>query len=243
MKILVDFKNHFLDTNIILAIILPNDESFYESNKYFEYSNHNKFFSNNAFKEAKGVINRFRKITLKILLHIDDYLSNNLINLNNVSIHLTKLKNEILKKYDQIEFPFGIKNEKFNNCVIKFIDNQKIIISEILVDDDSLKLNDLKNDVIVSFKKLNQDLRNFIVNLNCISFTESGNYVKKLLEIDDIHENDAILIDESFHLSKMINNPLAFITFDNGILNSYDEILEILSSNVYIFKPTHFVDN
>ena len=110
---LVDFKNHFLDTNLALAIILPNDESFYESNEYFDYSNHNKFFSNNAFKEAKSVINRFRKITLKILCYIKEYLEINLINFNNVSKHVTYLKNYILNKYEHIEFPFGITKDKF----------------------------------------------------------------------------------------------------------------------------------
>ena len=62
------------------------------------------------------------------------------------------------------------------------------------------------------------------------------------LAIEDIHKNDAVLIDESYYLSKMLNNPIAFITFDNGILNSYYEILNILSGKVHVFKPAHFRD-
>ena len=64
---MVECNCHFLDTNMVLALILPNDGSKSESAKYFTKSSHAKYFSNTAFKEAKKVINNWRRISLKII--------------------------------------------------------------------------------------------------------------------------------------------------------------------------------
>ena len=81
---MVECNCHFLDTNIVLALILPNDGSKSESGKYFTKSSHEKYFSNTAFKEAKQVINKWRRVSLKIIDCIKKYLKQNLINSQNV---------------------------------------------------------------------------------------------------------------------------------------------------------------
>ena len=84
---MVECNYHFLDTNIVLALILPKDESKSESAKYFKKSSHEKYFSNTAFKEAENVINNWRRVSLKIIKCIKNYLAQNLINSQNVDNH------------------------------------------------------------------------------------------------------------------------------------------------------------
>ena len=88
---MVECNYHFLDTNIVLAIILPNDGSKSESAEYFIKLNQEKYFSNTAFMEAKKVINNLRRVSLKIIACIKDYLTHYLINSKNVNYHLRKI--------------------------------------------------------------------------------------------------------------------------------------------------------
>ena len=238
---MVEIRNHFLDTNIILAMILPNDSSFNDSKNYFN-CNHNKHFSNTAYKEAKSVIVRNRKISLNILNYIQEYLSANLINENNADNHITTIKNQFIMKFNQKDCPFGFKKEKFKSIVENFIQNNYEKIKEILVNDDLKSLNtSFKKEIINSFKMLNQDLITFIRNLNCITFINPSNV--ELLKNIGFHESDAILIEESYCLSIFIKSPIAFITFDNGILKYANEIPKTFKSNVSILSPTSFINS
>lgn len=51
-----------------------------------------KYFSNTAFMEAKKVINNLRRVSLKIIACIKNYLTRNLINSKNVNNHFRKIK-------------------------------------------------------------------------------------------------------------------------------------------------------
>ena len=118
---MVECDYHFLDTNIVLALILPDDVSKSESSKYFTKSRHEKYFSNTAFKEAKNVINNWRRVSLKIIDCIKKYLTENLINSQNVNAHFRKIKELFLKRYKDDDFPEKMKKENFENVITIFL--------------------------------------------------------------------------------------------------------------------------
>lgn len=227
---------HFLDTNIVLALILPNDGSKSESAKYFTKSSHAKYFSNTAFKEAKKVINNWRRISLKIIDCIKNYLTQNLINSQNVNIHFRKIKELFLKRYQDDDFPENMKKENFENVITIFFNDYASEIKQILIEDKVSELNAFSKDIRDSFKQLRNDLISFLNNLICISFVEENTKLKELIDIG-IHKPDNVLINEAFVLSSFINQIIGFVTFDNGILMYHKEIIKLFSSKIHVLNP------
>ncbi len=221
---------------MVLASILPNDGSFKESSEYFLNIIAEKYFSTSAYEESKTVISRLRRISLKILNFIKNYMSKNLINQQNIEKHFNNIRKQFLNTYKQVEFPENIQKKKFKEIVLDFLNQNKSIIQDMLLKDDLSLWTKFKRNIITSFKKMNRELKNFLRNLTCITFIHSGKYIKNLLKIG-FHKKDAILVDESYYLSLTKKNPIAFITFDKGILNLKEEILEILNEKVYVFSP------
>ena len=227
---------HFLDTNIVLAIILPNDKSKDKSAEYFKRSGHEKYFSNTAFKEAKKVINNWRRISLKIIDCIKNYLTQNLINSQNVNIHFKKIKELFLKRYQDDDFPENMKKENFENVITIFFNDYASEIKRILIADKVSELNAFSKDIRDAFKQLRNDLISFLNNLICISFVEENTKLKELIDIG-IHKPDNVLINEAFVLSSFINQIIGFVTFDNGILMYHKEIIKLFSSKIYVLNP------
>ena len=233
---MVECNCHFLDTNMVLALILPNDGSKSESAKYFTKSSHAKYFSNTAFKEAKKVINNWRRISLKIIDCIKNYLTQNLINSLNVNTHFIKIKELFLKRYQDDDFPENMKKENFENVITIFFNDYASEIKRILIADKVSELNAFSKDIRDAFKQLRNDLISFLNNLICISFVEENTKLKELIDIG-IHKPDNVLINEAFVLSSFINQIIGFVTFDNGILMYHKEIIKLFSSKIYVLNP------
>ena len=53
---------HFLDTNILLAMVLPNDPTYDYTKKYLQYSCY-RYISNTACLESEDKINKIRRIS------------------------------------------------------------------------------------------------------------------------------------------------------------------------------------
>lgn len=221
---------------MVLALILPNDGSKSESAKYFTKSSHAKYFSNTAFKEAKKVINNWRRISLKIIDCIKNYLTQNLINSQNVNIHFKKIKELFLKRYQDDDFPENMKKENFENVITIFFNDYASEIKRILIADKVSELNAFSKDIRDAFKQLRNDLISFLNNLICISFVEENTKLKELIDIG-IHKPDNVLINEAFVLSSFINQIIGFVTFDNGILMYHKEIIKLFSSKIYVLNP------
>lgn len=233
---MVECNYHFLDTNIVLALILPNDGSKSESAKYFTKSSHKKYFSNTAFKESKNVINNWRRVSLKIIDCIKNYLTQNLVNSQNVNTHFRKIKELFLKRYQDDDFPENMKKENFENVITIFFNDYASEIKQILIDDKVSELNAFSKDIREAFKQLRNDLISFLDNLICVSFVEENTKLKDLIDIG-IHKPDNVLINEAFVLSLFINQIICFVTFDNGILKYHEEIIELFSSRIHVLNP------
>lgn len=233
---MVECNYHFLDTNIVLALILPNDGSKSESCKYFTKSCHEKYFSNTAFKEAKKVINNWRRVSLKIIDCIKNYLTQNLINYQNVNTHFKKIKELFLKRYQDDDFPENMKKENFENVITIFFNDYASEIKQILIDDEVSELNAFSKDIRDAFKQFHNDLICFLDNLICISFVEENTKLKELIDIG-IHKPDNVLINEAYVLSSFLNQIVGFVTFDNGILKYYEEIIKLFSSKIHVLNP------
>ena len=233
---MVECNYHFLDTNIVLALILPNDGSKSESGKYFTKSSQEKYFSNTAFKEAKQVINKWRRVSLKIIDCIKKYLKQNLINPQNVNAHLRKIKQLFLKRYQDDDCPENMKKENFENVINIFFNDYASEIKQILIDDKVSELNAFSRDVRDAFKQLQSDLISFSNNLVCISFVEENTKLKELIDIG-IHKPDNVLINEAFVLSSFLNQIIGFVTFDNGILKCRKDIIKLFSSKIHVLNP------
>ena len=221
---------------MVLALILPNDGSKSESAKYFTKSSHAKYFSNTAFKEAKKVINNWRRISLKIIDCIKNYLTQNLINSQNVNIHFKKIKELFLKRYHDDDFPENMKKENFESVINIFFNDYASEIKQILIDDNVSELNAFSKDIRDAFKQLHNDLISFLDNLICISFVEENTKLKQLIDMG-IHKPDNVLINEAFVLSSFLNQIIGFITFDNGILKYHKEIIKLFSSKIQVLNP------
>lgn len=233
---MVECNYHFLDTNIVLALILPKDGSKSKSAEYFTKSNHEKYFSNTAFNEAKKVINNWRRVSLKIIECIKNYLTQNLINSQNVNNHFRKIKELFLKKYQHDDFPENMKKENFENVINIFFNDYGSKIKQILINDKVSELNTFSKDIREAFKLLRNNLIDFSDNLNCISFVEENTKLNELIDIG-IHKPDNILINEAFILSSFFNQIIGFVTFDKGILKYCKEIIELFSSKIYVLNP------
>ena len=117
---------HFLDTNIILAMVLPNDNSFEESELYLS-KNYQRHISNTACLESKEkiVVIDLYKEKNDIVIYIENSINkNNKIDLSKMKVKgfSTKGSNrgyglyivdKLLNKNKQLELSQNIDKDKF----------------------------------------------------------------------------------------------------------------------------------
>ena len=104
---------HFLDTNLILAMVLPEDNQFKISNIYFKHLCY-RYISNTAIIEAKNKIKKLRRISLKISNYVKEYSLNNNINPLKLQKHMTNVQFLFLNQYGDESFPERLKKENFD---------------------------------------------------------------------------------------------------------------------------------
>jgi len=226
---------HFLDTNIILAMVLPDDSSYEKSKEYLDYLC-SRYISNTVCSESKNKIRKIRRISLKISDYAKKYSMNHQINPLKMDKNLFEVEKNFLKQYKNNPFPEDLKKEKFDDLVSGFFSEYKFEISNILISGDNEELND---NIISSFRISNRKLFNFLNNYTCITFIENMTKYDSLRAIQ-IDKTDAILLEESYHLHLSLDEIIFFITFDKNILESKSKIKEILTQNVCVSHPNQF---
>ena len=158
-----DISPHFLDTNILLGKILPNEDN---SNSicqlYFDHECE-RYISKRVENESKNVINKFRRISLKFLNHFQSYIGSNNINPMKIDSFLHYLKKEFFNKYKNEDFPEGVKKEKFNNIIEDLFDMYNTVFREEFLSYTN-KIEGLKRNTIDAFKIYSKNL-NILINI------------------------------------------------------------------------------
>ena len=226
---------HFLDTNIVLAMVLPDDSNYEKSKDYLNYKCL-RYISNTAILESKNKINKIRRISLRISEYAKEYSMTHQINPMIMEKNLFKVKKEFLKQYKNNPFPEDLKKEKFDEIVSEFFIEYESEIKNILINGNNKDLD----KVIKSSSRSSKDtLFNFLNKYQCITFIENMSKYDSLSEIN-IHKNDAILLEESYNLHLTLNEIIFFITLDKGILESKNKIEEIFTQNICVSHPKLF---
>lgn len=228
---------HFLDTNILLSMVLSDDESYEKSKEYLKIQ-YCRYVSNTAYTEAKKKIRKIRRISLKITEFSKNYSINNQINPINIEYHLNNIKNGFLKQYENNPFPEGLKEERFKKFVNDFFNNYEYDITDIILAQN----NDRLTDIIISAFRISIDkLSNLLKKYVCITVFRNTNKYEPLRKIG-LDKTDAKLVEESYCLHIQLNEVVFFITFDKGILRLTTEVKKILAQNIHIKHPMSFIN-
>ena len=132
---------HFLDTNLILAMVLPEDNQFKISNIYFKHLCY-RYISNTAIIEAKNKIKKLRRISLKISNYVKEYSLNNNINPLKLQKHMTNVQFLFLNQYGDESFPERLKKENFDRVVSDFFSENSYDIRNILISQNNDEFNE-----------------------------------------------------------------------------------------------------
>ena len=236
---MIKVKHHFLDTNMILAIPLMNDD-YSDCVEYYKLD-YERHISNHVEKEAFSVIGRLRLISLDIFKHIGDYIISKNIPLIKIDSHIHKIKTTYMNKFKDNDYVFGIEKDRFIDIVedvfITYFDE----IRDTIMNND-VNLNLLSSKLRNLFKSYNKTITNCIANFDNFSFENNQTLIDQLIDIG-IHENDAILVDDCYNKSMDINEKFVFITYDKDIMECSGEAFKLLNSNVYFSKPNSFLNN
>lgn len=159
-------KHHFLDSNMILAIPLRND-NYRDCTEYFKLD-YERHISNHVEKEVFTVIGRLRLISLDIFKHIKDYIISKNIPLINIDSHINKIKTTYLNRFKDDDYAFGIGKDRFvdivNDVFIIYYDE----IKDTIVDND-VNLNLLSLKLRNLFKMYNKTITNCMANFDKFS--------------------------------------------------------------------------
>lgn len=134
-EINLDNNHHFLDTNIILSIVLDNNERFNDAKNYLEY-NSIHYISNSAKKEAEFKINNDKRIFLNIIEFIKNFAITNNIEYTKLNKFLENVKKSFLMQYDGMNFPENMPKKRFQNLVKSFFETFDYEINKLLIDED-----------------------------------------------------------------------------------------------------------
>ena len=112
---MIRIKHHFLDTNMILAIPLKND-NYIDCLDYYKLD-YERHISYHVEKEVFSVIQRLRLISLDVFKHIKDYIISKNIPLIKIDSHIRKIKTTYLNKFKDDDYVFGIVKDRFLGIV------------------------------------------------------------------------------------------------------------------------------
>lgn len=227
-------KHHMLDTNVILAMVLPDDNSFEDAKEYLKTAYY-RYISQNTKKEAEEKITNIRKISINLSNFIQDYSLENNINYLKIDKDKFNAKKSFLDKYKNKKLPINMPPDRFDDFVEDFFNIHDNEITLILINNDNEELNDLIRD---SFSENIINLNDFVDKYYQITFVSSGCKVEEFKKID-AHKKDAILLDEAYlHLT--LDEPVNFITFDSEVLSLKDKIHAKISKNLTVSSPIEF---
>lgn len=225
-----------LDTNIILAIVLDNDESYGNAKRYLEYKA-TRYVSNTSFIEAKDKLSNDRRLFLDISDFARNYSLENRINYLKMDECRADVEKSFLKQSGEIYLLNYATQEKFDSLVKDFFNNFNEEINSILIMGEN---NYLNNHIRNAYKKGVSNLNNFFDEYKALTFIFCGKYIKTF-EMMGMHNKDAVLLDESYHLHMFLNAPVNFVTFDNGILIHKNKIFELISKDLIVSNPIEII--
>jgi len=229
-------QHHLLDTNIILAMVLPKDNSFKDTKKYLE-TEYIRYISENATDEAETKISNIQIISLEISEFIKNYSINNNLNYLRMDKQKFEIKKQYLDKYKSKNLPINIPQDRFNDLVVDFFNYNEDEITTVLITNNNKNLNKL---IINAFKENIINLNDFINKYYQIAFVSSGAKVEDFKKIG-AHKKDAILLDETYHLHLTLHKPVNFITFDSDVLDLKKNIHSLISNDITVSSPKEFI--
>lgn len=236
---MLKIKHHFLDTNIILAIPLRND-NYHDCVEYYKLD-YERHISNNVEKEVFSVIGRLRLISLDIFKHIKDYIISKNIPLIKIDSYIHKIKTTYLNRFKADNYAFGIEKNRF----VDIVDDVFIIyydeIKGTIVDND-VNLNLLSSKLRNLFKMYNKTITNCISNFDKFSHANNQELIDQLIDIG-IHESDAIIVDDCYNKSMDMSEKFVFITYDKKIMECSGDAFKLLNFKVHFSKPVSFLNN
>ncbi|MDR3291766.1 MAG: hypothetical protein LBT10_06430 [Methanobrevibacter sp.] len=213
---------HFLDTNILLGAIFPNNkhDNYRICKIYFEKENHNRYISKRVKEESFNVISRERRITNKLIEHVEEYLSKNNIKPTSVESTIHKLKRNFLSSYRGKQFPENIPKDKFENTINDLFNEFYDGFKNDFINQNTNNINIFKKDINKTFRIYSKELNIFIKALKCDEYYKENTY--KLLEDSinktSIHRSDKLILLDYYMLIKTLNQNVGFITQDKGII-------------------------
>lgn len=228
-------NNHILDTNIILGMVLPNDDSYENAKKYLELD-YRPYVSTTSYKEAEEKIVKIRKLSLNINEYIKNYSIENNINLLNIPKIRLIVKNNFLNQFKNKKYPVSLSEKGFEQIVTNFFNNYENEITLVLISQNNDELSKLIKE---TFRESNVNLDYFISEQTCITFYSDGGKVDPLEKIG-IHKKDAILLDEAYQLHLTLDEPVNFITFDSEVLELKTDVSTVIQ-NVTVSNPIEFI--
>ena len=233
-----NYPCHFLDTNVLLDVVIKwNINPRSECRKYMECSS-TKYISERVHSESEKVLNRHRKVAFKYMsFFLEEYNSGKIHSENN----LQGLRRNFLVKYDDQLYPEKIHFKRFRSLV-KAIDlyfHDEFV--NYLYNPTDITFNTLKSSIRKEITDAQQDLDD-ICDQNLIKCPNSYDNTMQMLENQllglGLHKPDHLILLDCHCLGNTtLNVNLAFITSDNGIVDSKDDI-EAMLNNLFIFKPT-----
>lgn len=236
---MLKIKHHFLDSNMILAIPLRND-NYRDCVEYYKLD-YERHISNHVEKEVFSVIGRLRLISLNIFNHIKEYIISKNIPLIELDYHIYKIKNNYLNKFKNYDYAFGIGIDRFVNIVDDIFIIYYDEIKDTIVDND-VNLSLLSSKLRNLFKIYNKTITNCMVNFDKFSFVNNPKIIDQLIDIG-IHKSDSIILDDCYNKSMDINEEFVFITYDNKIIECSGEAFKLLNCKVHFSKPSSFLNN
>jgi hypothetical protein len=225
------FKNHFLDSNVVLGLIFQGEKSKYGN--YFSLP-FRKYVSENVYDECKNVLNYNKDWVLKFIniikkefigKSIDDYKKD-----------LPSIINRIASPYKDHSARMGKKVlDVLSNFSEKYLEELELIITG---------LNDFKEFrkmVTETFKISQNKLKCILDKLVLMKKSHPapmGDFFHQYQKLKGMgmHSSDFKLIVDTYFISHHIKKELAFITFDGHIILLKDDIED--EFYIKVFKPT-----
>lgn len=240
---MLNTKIHFLDTNILLGKILPDDNKYNYKicNLYFGYD-FKRYISENVELESEKVLNRLRRVSSKIYKY---FLRYDLQNINPLKIenHINTIKNSFLKEYDGESYPENIKHNKFIGIVKDLFNWFYEEFKDVLFVNTDESFKNLKETITSTFRKANEDLKSLISTLEKSKNNSSENTenFEENLNDKDLHKADIYILLDCYNTFKNLKDIVAFITQDKVILQRKEDINNIFDINFPIYFPNDYI--
>lgn len=210
---------HFLDSNVILGIIIEDDGSYNDSKKYFDL-NFENCASDRVYKECDDVLNDNKTRLLTFLKRVNkDKISKNLELLRVIQEIASESSNnpDVGDRITKSLIGFCVSYKEKINDMIKGNEDYKVFRRKII---DAYKMSQERLDII---------FKNKIEMKKCHPAPAQLFSQKQSLQAEGVHNSDFLLLADAFYIQNTDLNRgeyLAFLTFDKTIIQAKSTIEE-----------------